>query len=253
MFLAKKILTALFLPPAGLLLLAFLGLWLIARNRQRPHVFGIMLLSISLTTLLALSLPAVGKRLLTPLEYLPPITAEQLAQAQAIVVLAGGLYYNAPEYRGDTVNYFSLERARYAAHLAKASGLPLLVTGGTPGGSTPEALAIREVLEKEFGVAVKWTETASRDTAENASFSAPLLKAAGIGRIALVSHVWHLPRAIPLFEQQGLTVIPAPTRYSTPMAEPAMDWLPSDFRMSRIALHEHLGHLFDRLRLVFNP
>lgn len=245
MFLAKKILTALFLPPAGLLLLAFFGLWLMARNRHRPHVGGILLLSISLTALLALSLPAVGKRLLASLETSPPVSADQLAKAQAIVVLGGGLYHQGPEYGGDTVNSYTLERLRYAAKLARKTHLPVLVSGGAP-----EAQAIREVLSKEFGVTPKWTESAARDTAENARFSALALKAAGISRIVLVSHGWHLPRAVPLFAQQGLTVIAAPTVFSTPAADPLLDWLPNDFHYSRIALREHLGRLIDRGRAL---
>lgn len=251
MFLLKNIIAAFVLPPAGLLLIAFFGLWLVARNRGRQRVVGIVLLSVSITAVLALSTPAVGKRLLTTLETSPPISAAQLAKVQAIVVLAGGLYHDAPEYGGDTVNYYSLERLRYAARLAKTSHLPVLVSGGAPGGGTPEALAMREVLQQELGVAVKWTESASRDTAENARFSAPQLKAAGVTRIALVSHAWHLPRAVPLFEREGLSVIPAPTRYTTGVAEAWMDWLPHDFRNSRNALHEHLGRLIDRGSALF--
>ena len=259
MFIAKKLLTALILPPAGLLLIAFFGLWLIARNRGKQRIVGIVLISLSLSTLYALSLPAVANRLLAPLETMPPISAEQLSKTQAIVVLAGGLYHNAPEYRGenadeyggDTVNYISLERIRYAARLAKSSHLPILVTGGAPSGGMPEGLAMAQVLKQEFGVAVKWTESASLDTIENARFSALQLKAAGITRIALVSHVWHLPRAVPLFEQEGLTVIPAPTRYSTSSADAFSGWLPNDFRQSRFALHEYLGRFVDRIRQAF--
>lgn len=251
MIVAKKILTALFLPPAGLLLLAFLGLWLIARNRHRPHFFGIMLLSISLTALLALSLPAVGKRLLAALETAPPVTAEQLTGAQAIVVLGGGLYHQGPEYGGDTVSTYTLERLRYAAKLARQTRLPVLLSGGAPEHGVPEAQAMREVLSREFGVTPKWTESAARDTAENARFSARVLKAAGISKIVLVSHGWHLPRAVPLFARQGLSVIPAPTAFSTPAADPLTDWLPNDFRYSRIALREHLARLIDRGRELF--
>ena len=250
MLLAKKIITALLLPPAGLLLPAFLGLWLIAGNRGRRRTIGILLLSFSLTALLVLSLPVVGKRLLASLEN-PPVSTEQLARAQAIVVLGGGSYADAQEYGGDTVNSHTLERLRYAARLARSSRLPVLVTGGAPEGGTAEAHAMREVLVQEFGVAVKWTESAARDTAENARFSAALLKSDGIERIVLVSHGWHLPRALPLFVQHGLEVAPAPTGYSTLAAEPVIDWLPHDFRYSRIALREYLGRGADRLRERF--
>jgi len=251
MFLAKKFLASLILPPFGFLLLAFLGLWLTLRNRGRQRAFGVALLSLALTALVALSLPAVGDRLLRSLEIYPPINARQLSEAQSIVILGGGLYHDAPEYGGDTVSFVTLERVRYGARLARTTKLPVLVTGGAPQGGIPEAQAMREMLVGEFGIRVQWTESASRDTAENARFTAAQLKAAGISRIALVSHGWHLPRAVPLFEREGLTVLAAPTAFSTPSGDPIFDWLPGDFRDSRIAAHEYLGRATDRLRALF--
>ena len=251
MFLAKKILAALLLPPFSLLLLAFFGLWLILRNKGRHRSLGIVLLSLALTSLIALSLPAVGDRLLRSLEHYPPISAAQLSEAQAIVILGGGLYHAAPEYGGDTVGTATLQRVRYGARLARESKLPVLVTGGAPSGGIPEAQAMREVLGNEFGVRVHWTESASRDTAENARFSTTQLKAAGIRRIVLVSHGWHLPRAVPLFEQEGLKVFAAPTIFSASSGDPSIDWLPHDFRDSRIAAHEYLGHAANKLRALF--
>ena len=251
MFILKKILAALLLPPASLIFPAFLGLWLVVRNRGKQRAAGIALLSISLTALLALSIPALGKKMLARMETLPVPNAEQIARAEAIVVLGGGLYHGAKEYGSDTVSATTLERLRYAARLARQKKLPILVTGGAPEGGIAEAQAMREVLTQEFQVSVKWTESASRDTAENARFSAPQLRSAGIQRILLVSHAWHLPRAVPLFEQEGLTVIPAPTAFSTESAEVWREWLPGDFRYSRIAAHELLGQGANRLRDLF--
>ena len=149
---------------------------------------------------------------------------------------------------GDTVGYGTLERLRYGARLARQSRLPLLVTGGAPFGGRPEAEAMRETLEQDFGIKVRWVEAASRDTAENASLSAPMLKAAGITRIALVSHGWHLPRAIPLFEKQGLEVTPAPMAFSTGSPSLFEDLLPRSMTQSRRALNEYLGQIYNRLK-----
>lgn len=248
MFLLKKLLAALILPPAGPILLALFGLWLSrARSRRWQHG-GVWLAALSLLGLLLLSLPIVGNTLMAPLEPHPPVTAAQLRHAQAIVILGGGSYYAAPEYGGDTVGSASLVRVRYGARLARETGLPVLVTSGSPHGGRPEAETMREVLEREFGVKVRWSEAASRDTAENASMSAPLLKAAGITRIALLSHGWHLPRAIPLFEHEGLAVIPAPTLFSTASPSLLESLLPGDgLGLSRMALHEYLGRLADHV------
>jgi len=248
MFLAKKILTALILPPAGLLFLILFGLWLTGSKSRRWRDGGKILAIISVLALLILSLPMVGNALMRPLETHPPITAAQLNQVQAIVILGGGTYHAAPEYGSDTVSHATLERLRYGARLARETQLPLLVTGGAPFGGRPEGESMRESLERDFGIRPRWVETASRDTAENASLSVPLLKTAGVTRIALLSHGWHLPRAIPLFEREGFTVIPAPTKYSTGSASWLEDMLPNDLRRSRQALHEYLGQLFNRIK-----
>lgn len=248
MFLLKKLLAALILPPTGPLLLAFFGLWLTRAGSRRRQHGGLWLATLSLLGLFILSLPVVGDALMAPLEPSPPITPAQLRQVQAIVVLGGGTYYGAPEYGGDTVGYATLERLRYGARLARESRLPLLVTGGAPFGGRPEAELMRDTLEHDFGVKVRWVETASRDTAENASLSAPLLKAAGVARIALVSHGWHLPRAIPLFVRQGLDVTPAPMAFTTSAPSMVAGFLPGGLGTSRQALSEYLGQLYYRLK-----
>ena len=248
MFLLKKILAALILPPAGPILLALFGLWLLRAKSRRWQHGGAALATLSLLGLLVLSLPVVGNALMAPLEPHPPIAPEQLRRVQAIVILGGGSYFAAPEYGGDTVSHYTLERLRYGARLGRESSLPVLVTGGAPFGGRAEAESMREALEREFGIKVRWVETASRDTAENARLSAPLLKAAGVTRIALVSHGWHLPRAIELFEKQGIEVTPAPTAFSTGSPSLLEDLLPGGLVTSRLALREYLGRLYNFLK-----
>ena len=249
MFLLKKIFAALILPPTGPVLLALLGLWLArsCKSRRWQHG-GTALAALSLLGLLVLSLPVVGNALMAPLEPGPPITAAQLQNVQAIVILGAGSHYAAPEYGGDTVGRYTLERLRYGARLAREYRLPLLVTGGAPFGGRAEGELMREALETDFGAKVRWIETASRDTAENANLSATTLKAAGVTRIALISHGWHLPRAVPLFEKQGLQVTPAPTAFSTGSPSLLEDLLPGGMVRSRQALNEYLGQLHNRLK-----
>lgn len=248
MFLLKKILAALILPPAGPILLALFGLWLLRAKSRRWQHGGAALATLSLLGLLVLSLPVVGNALMAPLEPHPPIAPEQLRRVQAIVILGGGSYFAAPEYGGDTVSHYTLERLRYGARLGRESSLPVLVTGGAPFGGRAEAESMREALERDFGVKVRWVESAARDTAENARLSAPLLKAAGVTRIALVSHGWHLPRAIELFEKQGIEVTPAPTAFSTGSPSLLEDLLPGGLVTSRLALREYLGRLYNFLK-----
>lgn len=242
LFLLKKIISALILPPTSLVLLAFLGLWL---SRKHPKT-GRSLATLSLVTLLILSLPVTGNALLQSLETEPPISAAQLKEVQAIVILGGGKNNQAPEFGNvDTINRWTLQRLRYGAFLQEQTGKPILVTGGGLFGERPEADAMAETLQRDLHAKTIWIEGQSKDTAENAAFSATILKEHGIQRIALISQAWHLPRAIKLFEQQGFTVYPAPTGYTYEDNEPVIRWLPkaSALDKSAIALKEYLGRL----------
>jgi uncharacterized SAM-binding protein YcdF (DUF218 family) len=138
-----------------------------------------------------------------------------------------------------------LFRSRYGARLARATGLPVAVAGGAPTGGTPEAETMRETLVADFGVTPRWMETTSRDTAENAALLAPTLKAAGVTHITLVTHAWHMRRAEDAFARQGLSVLPAPTRYTPPFYGDLLQWLPdaTAMRNSMLAMHEWLGLL----------
>lgn len=245
-----SILTAFLLPPGPSILLLMLAL--VFRTPKLHRLFLIL----GLTTLYLSSIPIASNWLSIQLETDPPVALEHIA-AEAIVVLGADRRREALEYGGrDTLNRLGLERLRYAAWLAKKTGLPILVSGGSvQGGRTPEAELMRDVL-KEFGVEARWLEGKSRNTYENAQFSAQLLKGVGIGEVLLVTHAWHMPRAAEAFWKAGMRVVPAPTGVSAQNAIPeASDWLPnaSSLQMSYWALHEMLGRLWYRIHYYGLP
>ncbi|MFN3545778.1 MAG: YdcF family protein [Thiobacillus sp.] len=246
-WLLTKLAAAALLPPLALVILLGAGLVL---NRRRPRL-AMSLILISAVSLYTLSTPWVGGLLQKSLEISEPITPDALASVDAIVVLGGGRRIDAPEYGGDTLNSFSVDRLRYAAHLHRASGVPLLVTGGMPGGgSTPEGRLMQQALRQEYGFTPRWVEDASVTTWDNARFSAALLRKDGARRIALVTHAWHLRRAVPQFEAQGLEVVPAGTQFASTEIDDVFDLLPTPngLRDSAYALHEWLGILWYKLR-----
>ena len=247
MYLLKKIIVSLMLPPASLLLLACTGLT-IARFRPR---LGRLLIGSALLGLIVLSTPWVAGSLIQSLQKFPPIRDDQLSKCQAIVVLGGGIYRDAPEYQSDTIGNVSLERLRYAVHLSKASSLPVLASGGAPEGGVTEAAAMRKSAETEFGVKIEWIEDQSLDTASSARLSAQILKQHGIQRIALVSNAWHLPRATANFEAAGLSVVPAPMGFSLSTDDfGALLPTASALTVSSRALHEWLGIMAGHLGAI---
>ena len=238
-WLITNVIAAFLVPPGSLLLLAAIG-GLMALRHPR---LGRSLVALSLIALYLLSTPFLADELRRTLEPAPgdPLTDRN---GQAIVVLGGGTYFSAPEYARDTVSPATLVRLRYAAHLHRALGKPVLVTGGAPqGNATSEAEQMKQALESDFRVTVRWTEPASSNTLENARLSYRLLNAAGVKRIYLVTHAWHISRAQLAFERAGFSVIPAPTGYTTRYEATALDFLPSTSGLSRSRdfFHEWIG------------
>jgi uncharacterized SAM-binding protein YcdF (DUF218 family) len=218
-WLVSNTIAAWLIAPGCVLILAALGL---ARLRHHPRS-GTALLALAAATLWLLSMPWCARMLLQSIEPAPadPLRAPP---AQAIVVLGGGQYHAAPEYGRSTVSEATLARLRYAAHLQRQTGKPVLVSGGAPEGSPhSEAQAMQAVLEAEFNVPVRWAERLSNNTLENARASHALLAPLGMKRIYLVTHAWHMRRAQRVFEAAGLDVVPAPTQFATHFRTTALD------------------------------
>jgi uncharacterized SAM-binding protein YcdF (DUF218 family) len=252
--LIAKTFAALLMPPTGLLVLAVVGLVMMWRHRR----VGIGLLIVAVAGLWILSTPPVGRTLLRSIEVYPPLDLSRpVDPAAAIVVLGGGHYLDAPEYGGEnSVMGPVLERMRYAVWLHRRTGLPMLVTGGSVfGTAAPESVTIARCLQEDYGIKARWVEAESRNTRENALNSARLLKRDGVHHIYLVTHAWHMRRAVPAFERAGLQVTPAPTLFLTrDEAETTLfDLVPSvgGLAMSYTAAHEWLGWWWYYLRQKF--
>jgi uncharacterized SAM-binding protein YcdF (DUF218 family) len=210
---------------------------------------GLALTTAGVLAFYLLSTTAVSS-LLTRAVEMPPRSEATLARAgaDAIVVLSGGYERYAPEYGGRTIDALTLQRLRYAAHLARRLNLPVLVSGGLPDHAPVSLAAMMKVaLEQDFGVPVRWTEDRSATTYENAMFSAPLLKADGVGTIILVTHAAHMARSARAFTDAGLKVIPAPTVFSPGRSIDMSSHL-SGLHDSYYALYEIFGAAWYALR-----
>lgn len=227
------------LPPTALVVFALGGV--LAPRRWRP--LGRAIATIALLMLLLGSLPLVAFALLRTLE--PPVLADFATRdAQAIVVLGGGRNHGAAEWGGVTVNAQTLGRLRYGARVARATGLPVLVTGGRQEGEL-----MGEILRQEFGIAPRWVDAASRTTRDNACFAAAELLPLGIRRILLVTDAWHMPRALRAFERAGLQPVAAATGYLGQRPFSLYHLVPNaeSLRHTQIALREWAGALWYRL------
>ena len=234
------------LPPAGPLLLAGLGLGLIVARRRAG--LTLVFSGLAAAWLLSCHAVAVGLSLALLPAYAPLSVADlKILNAQAIVVLGGGVQRTAPEYGSPQPNAGTAARVRYGIHLARASGLPLAFAGGVgwanAGYESASEAPPAALFANESGATLRWLDGQSRNTAENASRIRALVQPEGITRIALVTHAWHMPRSQRLFEAAGFTVLPAPMGYIVPNARALLEWLPSSegLMASRQVLREWLA------------
>ena len=250
---ASTLLRLALLPPLNLLLLIGLG-WLLRRRRPR---FGRAVMAAGAVVLYVISTNAGALLLVAPLERrTAPLELVRAARAGAgaIVVLGAGAVEAAPEYAGRAVpDSVALVRLQYAAHLQHATGLPLMTSGGNASiarGVPAKGATMARTLAEDFRTPVTWVEDRSEDTAENAARSAVMLKAAGIGRILLVTHAMHMPRAREAFARNGIEVIDAPTMFYARMRFSPYMLLPSASGLYRsyYAMHEWIGLGWYRLR-----
>lgn len=254
----KPIVTALMLPPLPLIVLMLIG----ARMMywRRGVAWFVMLMSALLLYLS--STQAVGEwleRLLVPAG--PPLQGERIAELKklpkdkaAIVVLGGGRESFAPEYGVSNLSPQSLTRLHYGVWLSRQTGLPLMFSGGVGLGDTPgmaEAEAAQRIAAADYGVKLRWVEAESSDTRGNATHSVAMLRNAGVTDIVVVTHGWHMKRALRAFDNEaqranaGMHVIGAPMGLAMASERTALSWMPSPHGFNRVrnVLREAMGLL----------
>lgn len=245
--LINYILKGIFLPPGGFIFLLIAGLLLLRKFRRTATG----LLSVTVIAMYITSTSVFADWLTRKLETYPALDQQTIINsgADAIVVLGAGRYPGAPEYGGDTVSGKALDRLRYGVRLHRITGLPMIVSGGSVfGEASPEAELMKQSLKDDFRISLVWAEGKSRNTAENAFFTKDLLDKHGVKKVFLVTHAWHMPRSVEIFQHAGVDVIPAPTKFSTNTGNKILRWLPNSFKGTRMALHEIIGRLWYRLR-----
>jgi len=263
----KGLADLLLLPPVPLLLMVLVG----ARLMYRRRLLAWSLILLGCLGLWFSTTMAVGKLMRSSgMHPVPPPLSSSAIEAlkqeaedarrarreptTAIVVLGGGRRTLSPEYGMSNLTPTSMERLRYGLWLARQTGLPLAFAGGVGHGAragASEAEIASRIAEREFGLHLRWTESRSRDTVENGQLMAPVLQAAGVRRIVLVTHDYHERRAVRAFERgaerqgQPMAVLPAPVGLLPLYEWSVSDFLPSPdgFLDTRRMLHEWLGYL----------
>jgi uncharacterized SAM-binding protein YcdF (DUF218 family) len=256
MFVLLSKLLPIFVYPLGLTCVLLLLALLLQRTRWQkatPWLTGMALLGLFIA-----STRWTGVVLTRSLEqrYLPP---NPVPSAQAIIVLGGGTEPRQAPRPSAEINGAG-DRLLYAALLYQQGKAPVIyLSGGNLDWSTDRLTTPAEEMQDllvRMGIPADdlVQQSRSRNTYEDALYTAKLLQENGIRQVLLVTSALHMPRAVPLFEAHGLQVIPAPTDYLVTEAEwqglrhanltaQLLNLLPSasNLNLTTNALKEYLG------------
>lgn len=239
----KTLLLAAALPPAPLLALAAWGGWRLRRGRWG----GGWLLALGLLGVWLSATEAAGELLSRALGE-PPVLSRAQVDALwghndgAVLVLGGGVHRHLPEYDAGAPKRLTAERLAYGVWLARRTGWPLGFSGGIGWAATqqrePEAAIVARVAAEDYGLPLRWAESRSRDTRENAANTLPELASAGVKQVLLVTDDGHMRRALRAFEAVGgplgMRIVPAPVGLRDDALGSFDDWCPSPEGLGRV-------------------
>ncbi len=255
-------LTSLLLPPVPFLPLIALGAGLALRkNPWRKS--AVALFAFSIVGLWVTSTPLLGEALERRwVGELKPLGMAELSKLKSdpstvILVLGGGRLPEQPETGLADVSPDAMQRVRYGVWLHRQTGLPMAFSGGVSTSALSvsrktEAEITAEVLRREHGIELRFVENQSRYTQESARIMMPLLAKAGIRRVLLVTHAYHMPRSVRSFEAEakalGIEVVPAPTGFSLPRDSLMVSLFPGQSGSSgvRAVWREMVGYAIGR-------
>ncbi len=185
---------------------------------ETAQAFGRVLACAGFLALLAGGLLPAAAWVLLPLEQRFPAFNDDGERVDGIIVLGGALQTVISNARGQLTLNDAGERQIALADLARRYPQAHLVFsgGGLRAGSASEAGIVARfadtlALPRDRLI----LEERSRNTHENATFTAALVKPNQHQRWLLVTSAWHMPRAVGCFRKAGFSVVAYPVDYRT--------------------------------------
>jgi uncharacterized SAM-binding protein YcdF (DUF218 family) len=216
-FFASKIFWMIASPINLLLLAALVGVLLCFGQHAR---FGRGLALTSVLLFFAVATLPVGVLLIAPLEDRFPVPPPDLPPPEGIIVLGGAINDEVSAARQETVFDEGGERLTEAVILAKRYPRARVVyTGGSAsftGAASTEAQQARKLMS-QMGIAPDRVtiEDKSRNTDENARFTAAIVHPQPSQRWIIATSAFHMPRAMGVFEKAGFHPIAYPVAFRT--------------------------------------
>ncbi len=248
-FVVSKALWFFAAPSALLTLGALVGTAFAARRGARLAALG------CLAVLLVIGVAPAGALLIAPLENRFPPPPANLPPPYGVVVLGGAIDDDITRARGQATFDEGAERLTEAAILARRyPSARIVYSGGSNsllGRPSSEAEDARRLLVAMGVDSQRVTlETRSRNTDENARFTAALVHPESGQTWLVVTSAYHMPRAMGLFRKAGFAAVAYPVDYRTVGGR--ADWrpeanLPRGMEIFDLAVHEWIGLVAYRL------
>jgi uncharacterized SAM-binding protein YcdF (DUF218 family) len=219
MFSLSKIIWGIIQPSTFIAILLFAGVVLSIRGKRA----GVALSSLAAALYILAGFLPLADFMLATLEYRSkPGSGEDIAGAAGIIVLGGAVSGESRFGDRRVLLNDAADRMVAAVQLARQyPALPVILSGGSGAlfalrRHKSEAELARGFFEG-FGIAPPRLklEDRSRNTLENAIYTAELVRPTPVQRWVLVTSAFHMPRAKALFEAQGFRIVPAPGDFRT--------------------------------------
>lgn len=247
-FLLKKIVSLFIMPFSIGMLLLFIGIMLLFKNRRKK---ASLFLSFSFVWLFIISYSPFANAFLYPYEHTYP-TLQQAPQNTAyIYVLGSGHHTDASQpitSQNSEVSSVRLNEAIRLYHQLKEK--PTIIVSGYSGLYDPTSGA---QIQKELAIALGVNadklhlEPTPKDTQDEAEAAKKYI---GNAPFILVTSASHMKRAMLFFKHEGLSPIPAPTNHLAHITHPHYgDIFDTDaLRKTDMAWHEMLGLLWQKMK-----
>lgn len=187
------------------------------RLRRGADAVGRIALPLTFVLLFVFSLEPVSNRMLRSLEVDAPSTKKAGVTYDAVILLGGLVEDRVDTHNGVAYND-NVERLHGTFDVLKRGEARFaILSGGSWNNNTrPEGETLADELER-MGIARDRliVEGTSRNTRENALFTADLVKARGLHSLLLVTSAFHMKRALRCFQTVGLDVDTLPVDYKS--------------------------------------
>ncbi|EPJ49338.1 MAG: hypothetical protein OFPI_25110 [Osedax symbiont Rs2] len=244
----KKIIAAMLLPIPMVMIIIAIGFFLLwFSNRQR---LGKWMISSAALMLALFSATPVANLLISPLENHYPTYDLSQGAVKFVMVLGSGHVSDPKLPVTSQIGSASMARLLEGIRIYKANpGSKLIVSGWGGADPVPNAVVVAQVAialgVPEIDI---MKEPRAKDTHDEASLIKPVI---GDADFALVTSAAHMPRAVALFKQQGMSPFPAPANYlfkQRPGQSISLQFSARNLAKSESAIHEYLGLAWSKLR-----